>query len=36
LGFYIEPTTPEEYDGILRRQIESMIQLAREVGLRQK
>jgi tripartite-type tricarboxylate transporter receptor subunit TctC len=36
LGFYIEPTTPEEYDRILRRQIESMTQLAREVGLRQK
>ena len=36
LGFYIEPTTPEEYDRILRRQIEAMSKVARDVGLRPK
>ena len=36
LGFYIEPTTPEEYDRILRRQIEALSKVARDVGLRPK
>ena len=36
LGFYIEPTTPEEYDRIVRRQIEALSKVARDVGLRPK
>lgn len=32
-GFYLEPTTPEEYDKILRRQIESLSKVARDAGL---
>ena len=33
VGFYLEPTTPEEYDKILRRQIESLSKVARDAGL---
>ena len=33
VGFYIEPTTPEEYDRILRYQIESLSKVARDAGL---
>jgi tripartite-type tricarboxylate transporter receptor subunit TctC len=33
MGFYLEPTTPEEYDKILRRQIESLSRVARDAGL---
>ena len=33
LGFHLEPTTPEEYDKILSRQIESLSKVARDVGL---
>ncbi len=33
VGFYIEPATPEEYDRILRYQIESLSKVARDAGL---
>ena len=34
VGFYIEPATPEEFDKILRYQIESLSKVARDAGLR--
>jgi len=36
VGFYIESATPEEFDRILRRQIESLSKVARDAGLRVK
>ena len=33
VGFYIEPATPEEYDRIVRRQIELLSKVARDAGL---
>ena len=33
VGFFLEPTTPEEYDKSLRRQIESLSKVARDAGL---
>jgi tripartite-type tricarboxylate transporter receptor subunit TctC len=33
VGFYIEPTTPEAYDKILRRQIELLSKVARDAGV---
>lgn len=33
VGFYLEPATPEEYHKILRHQIESLSQVARDAGL---
>lgn len=33
VGFHLEPATPEEFDKILRRQIESLTQVARDAGL---
>ena len=33
VGFYTEPATPEEYDKILRRQIELLSKVARDAGL---
>jgi tripartite-type tricarboxylate transporter receptor subunit TctC len=35
-GFILAPTTPEQYDRILREQIESFTSVAREVGLKPK
>ena len=35
-GFHPQPSTPEEYDKILRNQIETLTKLAREIGLRPK
>ena len=32
-GFHLEPTTPEEFDKIVRRQIESLTKVARDAGL---
>jgi tripartite-type tricarboxylate transporter receptor subunit TctC len=34
LGFHLAPTTPEEHDRILRAQIETFSQVARQVGLK--
>jgi tripartite-type tricarboxylate transporter receptor subunit TctC len=36
VGFHIEPSTPEEFDRILRRQIESLSRIAWDSGLRTK
>jgi tripartite-type tricarboxylate transporter receptor subunit TctC len=36
LGFHPQPSTPEEYDKILRTQIETLSKLVRDVGLRPK
>ena len=36
VGFFIEPATPEEFDKILRYQIESLSKVARDAGLRPK
>jgi tripartite-type tricarboxylate transporter receptor subunit TctC len=33
VGFYIEPSTPEEFDKILRRQIEGLSKVAKDAGL---
>ena len=33
VGFYIEPAAPEEYDKILRRQIELLSKVAKDAGL---
>jgi tripartite-type tricarboxylate transporter receptor subunit TctC len=33
VGFYLEPATPDEYHKILRHQIESLSQVARDAGL---
>jgi len=33
-GFVAAPTTPEEYDRILRAQIETLSKVVREAGLR--
>ena len=35
-GFVPAPTTPEEYDRILRAQIETLSELVRDAGLRAK
>jgi tripartite-type tricarboxylate transporter receptor subunit TctC len=34
MGYFSAPTTPEEFDGILRTQIETLSKVVREVGLR--
>jgi len=36
IGFVATPAGPEEYDKILRAQIESMSRLVRDAGLRAK
>jgi tripartite-type tricarboxylate transporter receptor subunit TctC len=36
LGFHPQPSTPEEYDKILRAQIETLSKLVKDVGLRPK
>jgi tripartite-type tricarboxylate transporter receptor subunit TctC len=33
VGFHLEPATPQEYDKILRRQIEALSKVARDAGL---
>lgn len=33
VGFHLEPATPEEYNKIIRRQIETLSRVAREAGL---
>jgi tripartite-type tricarboxylate transporter receptor subunit TctC len=35
-GFVISPSTPEEFDKILREQIDSLTKLVRDLGLRAK
>ena len=35
-GFHPQPTTPEEFDKILRTQIETLTKVVKEVGLRAK
>jgi tripartite-type tricarboxylate transporter receptor subunit TctC len=36
LGFHPQPSTPEEYDKIVRAQIETLSKLVRDIGLRPK
>jgi tripartite-type tricarboxylate transporter receptor subunit TctC len=36
MGYFTAPTTPEEFDGILRTQIETLSKVVREAGLRPK
>ena len=35
-GFHPQPSTPEEFDRIVREQIQTMTKLVKEIGLRQK
>jgi hypothetical protein len=36
MGFFPAPSTPEEYEKIVRGQIENLSRLAKETGLRPK
>ena len=36
MGYFIAPSTPEEFDAILRAQIETLSRVVKELGLRPK